>query len=539
MERTGEASRVEEDRPGGATIAATAAPVPLPAGGPTATPAGSPCPAAEERVAAMRWSIWDGFFASLSDNLVVPFQVLFALFLGATKTQVGLVIALPLLVGSVLQFPLASLVDRGISRKKMYLYTNLVARLLWLPAAILPLLAGRGAAANLFIALVTIRSVFASAALPGWTSLMADVVPRGRRGAYFAWRNAVVNLAAFLAAVGAGSFIRSLPGGLGYQLAFLFAFLSGCVALVFFTRVPELPAPANQQSSSPGLGGDVTSLPTAGSKPSPIVGLVSRQEARKPSGTPWAGQIKAFLHDFAGDALGGFLWTSVLWTFAVNLAGPLLPVYFRETLLGDERIWGIGQGTFFVVTMLAQRYWGRLADQTGPRRTLLLSGVGAGLLPVFWIMARAPVHIVWAEVWSGFVWAGYNLAAFNLLLEVTPEEHRARAVGVYNLMVGVASATGPLMGARLAEHWGLVPIFAISAALRLLGLLSIGRRVKIDTDKPWRWRDLLPVFLERLMGRTGVRLRWALLPAAGAERARPSEGGLARSQVELGGPPRV
>lgn len=450
----------------------------------------------QERAEAMRWSIWDGLFASLSDNLVIPFQALFALYLGATMSQVGLLTALPLLVGNILQLPFASLTERWGNRKRIYLYANLIARFLWLPAAAIPLFFQGGVAVNVFIALVTLRSIFASAAVPGWTSLMADITPRRRRGSFFAWRNIVMNMAALAASVGAGWFIQRLPLGRGYQLAFLLSFIAGGAALLAFVKVPEPPLPRCQGDSEAPLSSGADS---GSSSASEAVMAITSGRVRT--------RVANFLRAFSWDALGGFLWTSALWTFAVNLAGPLMPVFYRETLHGNEQIWGIGQGATFVITILSQRYWGRLADQWGARRTLLLSGIGAALVPVPWIIARVPFDVVWAQLWSGLAWAGYNLAAFNLLLEVTPEDHRTRSVGVYNLLMGVAAALGPVIGAALAERWGLITIFVISTVLRFLGLLTIAMRVKIDSDRPWRWRDLLPYLPVPLTRRVST-LRW-------------------------------
>ncbi|MBE3576451.1 MAG: MFS transporter [Limnochordales bacterium] len=438
----------------------------------------------------MRWSIWDGVFASISDNLVIPFQALFALYLGASTSQVGLLTALPLLVGNILQLPFASLTERWGNRKKIYLYANFIARFLWLPAGAIPFFFQGRTAVNLFIGLVTLRSIFASAAVPGWTSLMADITPRRRRGRFFAWRNVVVNVAALAASVAAGWFIQRLPVARGYQLAFLLSFLAGGAALLAFARVPEPPL-CRYQTGPAVVDQDADKSAR---------GIITNRRAKP--------RVVSFLREFSWDALNGFLWTSALWNFAVNLAGPLMPVYYWDTLKGSEQIWGIGQGATFVVTILSQRYWGRLADQWGARRTLLLAGIGAALVPVPWIIARAPFDIVWAQLWSGLAWAGYNLASFNLLLEVTPEDHRTRSVGAYNLLMGIASALGPVIGAALAERWGLITVFIISTVLRFLGLLTIGMRVKIDIDRPWQWRDLLPC-LPELRTRQGNALRWS------------------------------
>jgi MFS family permease len=71
---------------------------------------------------------------------------------------------------------------------------------------------------------------------------------------------------------------------------------------------------------------------------------------------------------------------------------------------------------------------------------------------------------------NGIAWGGYNLASFNLILEITPDDNRSLYVAVYNTLMGVATSLGPLVGGFAAEIIGLRPIFLISSVLRGLGL---------------------------------------------------------------------
>src|SRR5690606_40369761 len=66
---------------------------------------------------AMRVAIAEGVLASASDNFAGPYLSLYALALGATHAQIGLVNAVPALLTNVLQIPSAVLTDR-IGRRK-------------------------------------------------------------------------------------------------------------------------------------------------------------------------------------------------------------------------------------------------------------------------------------------------------------------------------------------------------------------------------------------------------------------------------------
>ena len=60
---------------------------------------------------AMRIVALEGLFASASDYFSVPYVSLFALSLGASRTQIGLIAAVIALLGSVMQLPMAVLTE--------------------------------------------------------------------------------------------------------------------------------------------------------------------------------------------------------------------------------------------------------------------------------------------------------------------------------------------------------------------------------------------------------------------------------------------
>ena len=81
---------------------------------------------------------------------------------------------------------------------------------------------------------------------------------------------------------------------------------------------------------------------------------------------------------------------------------------------------------------------------------------------------EAQVGII--NTFSGFLWAGYNLSNFNLLLELTPDEGRPRAVALFQTAVFGSAVIGPLLGGFLADAIGFKFVFGLSSAGRYLGI---------------------------------------------------------------------
>ncbi|MCZ7670878.1 MAG: MFS transporter [Chloroflexi bacterium] len=101
---------------------------------------------------------------------------------------------------------------------------------------------------------------------------------------------------------------------------------------------------------------------------------------------------------------------------------------------------------------------------------MLVCGFTIPVLPFAWIFITAPWQVGLINTLGGFIWAGYNLATFNLLLILTPDEQRPRAVALYQTAVFSSAVVGPLLGGYLADAVGFQLIFGLSGIGRLLGM---------------------------------------------------------------------
>lgn len=406
------------------------------------------------------WSTVEGTLAAASDNLAVPYLGLFALAAGGGPREVALATAIPALVANVLQLPFGWLTAaRPAGRRTLWLVGSIPARLLWLAVAALPwLVPRRDHLLVAYLTLLALRSLFVALATPAWTALMADLTHRAWRGSYFAVRNILGNLAALAGSVAAG-YAASRGYPVGYAWLFAAAAASGLLSLLALVRVEELP-------------------PLPGSR-----------AAREPAPAVWRRHSADDLRAWPGRWLllgierwqqeapefGRFALTSLVWNLAVHLPMALFPVYFSLRLRGSPALWGLANGAMFFTTVLGQRVWARRCDRTGARAVLLASGMGCVALPLLWAVVPGPEWVVAINLLGGYVWAGYNLAAFNYLLETTPDARRPAYVGIFNMGVGLAAALGPLLGTELAERVGMEPVMVLSATVRALALALFAR----------------------------------------------------------------
>jgi len=407
---------------------------------------------------AMRLNTVEGAFAVAAENLAAPFLALFALGLGATPSQIGMLTAFPNLLGNILQIPAGLFAERMEDKRILPAVGGFLNRSTWLALAFFPFLFPPEQRVAIVILLATFRITAANLGVPAWTALQANLIPRSIRGKYYANRNVVLNTSALLATFLANRLLR-LDFPLNYQIIFALASILGITATIVFLRIPfEQP---------------------------PVKARTSNQSYRVAAKNFWS-EVKEH-KDFVS-----YSRSSLIWNFGVSLASSLFAVHFVDTMGGHPGSWAVFAATNIATQILIQRYWGRLADMFGQKNVMSFSGIGAVAVPLLWWVAPTLWFPIVINIVNGIGWGGYNLAAFNLLLEITPDDNRSLYVGVYNTLMGFATAAGPLVGGFAAEIFGLKPIFLASGALRALGLYVFWRTVSSTNGKDMQVSDLIP-----------------------------------------------
>lgn len=373
----------------------------------------------------------DGFVANASESIVNNFLNPFALALGASNQQMGILSSLTNLAAALALLPGARLDERFASRRQIVVTTSFVHRLLLIAIALLPLLFGHRAI-TIFILLVAMRTFFTQLGFPAWSAFTADLVPPHIRGRYFGARNIGLAVAALI--------FTSLAGGLadviglpqGYQTLFVVAALVGFGATLIFRSIPEPPRSRSRVETI-----------TEGKQP--ILTLL-RMHPR----------------------FAAFTAVAVLWNLSIMVAGPYFSVYIVHNLAASPTQIGLLAAINSIMNIVGQQVWGRLNDRKGAAWVMGATGLMIPLVPALYAVVPGVWHLVAVEALSGFAWAGYALASFNLMLGLAPAEQRARFSAVYQSGVFFASFIGPLLGMVLVSVYDIRLLFWLSAIGRLV-----------------------------------------------------------------------
>lgn len=413
---------------------------------------------------ALRFSIWDGAFATMMGSLCGGiFLVGFALnVLSATALQVGILAALPV-SANIAQLLGSLILERFGHRRRLCVIWVTVARLFWVPILLLPLplfAAWADTRIWLLIAFVGLSSLHGSMSGVAWLGWMSDLVPVNIRGRFFARRNMVAASAGMITTLAGGALINhwSTQHGrkhpLGYTLLFAIGLVLGLISSGFLARIPD-PAPQARAEDAAKL--------------------------------TW-GQLTQPLRDANFRTL---LLYVCAFMFVTQMAGPFYAVYMIEDLNVDFSTLTLLITFATLASLFMLRIWGPISDQLGNKPILMVAGFAHALIPLVWVVAQDEIYyeaLVLAHVLSGMFHAAILLAHLNILMKLAPAEGRSFYIACFNSLIGLSVAAAPIFGGFLLERmaglsfeiggWTLSNlhlIFLLSGALQLGVLLLLAR----------------------------------------------------------------
>ena len=365
-----------------------------------------------------------------SEQYITPF----ALEMGATKMQVGLLNSIPNFFMIFFTLKAAHLVEKIGSRKKAILALVVLDIFSLVPLLLVPLFLDRGPV--VWFSLIALSFFLPPIMIsPIWGSLMADIVPTRRMGKYFGRRSAIVGLTtlacSFIAAWVLNLFSEQVMTG--FSIIFGVAIAFRVASWLCFTRIHEPP------------------MEVATSQP---FGFVD------------------FVRETKSSNLARFIIFVCLMNFTLNLAGPFQTVYLISNLELDYVSYMIILNASAVATLFTLGYWGRRADKLGNVKVIKGAAILMPIAPILWAFSHNFFYLLAAQLLAGFAWAGFNLCGPNFIYEASPKERRARYLAYFSAINVAALALGAFAGGLLSS---VLPPTAGSRLLSLFLLAGILR----------------------------------------------------------------
>ena len=370
----------------------------------------------------------------------------YLLYLGAESDMVGFVLAVTTFF-NILQILAAFLIQRLQYRKKAMLVFTGLNRILWGATGLIPFLFDEKWWLPVFMVLY--MSAFIAGTVSGmlWTSVISDMVPAKVRGRYFGIRNTILNGLGALTLFIGGLILDRNPGGDGFLILFIVAWVAIAINIWLFFYYPDPPFERSAEKN--------------------FVPMVKKPLSDKPF-------IKSTLF------LAG-------WLFLQTLVVPLYSYAMLDVLGISYSIVSIMTVAQTGVMMVGFYVWGNLNARFSNRRLLFwtLPLIAASCLS--WglqsILPVIPVLLI-SHMLLGAGVGGFNQLAFNFIIGDTPKGERPMFIAVYSAITGLASFFGPMLGGQIfkwiedSPAWVLQYGFQMTVgAVMLLTAFTLGRKM--------------------------------------------------------------
>jgi MFS family permease len=381
-----------------------------------------------------RHTIWQGIISAV----IGTFLPIFAVRVGASTFEIGMLTSLPALVAMIVSIPAVPF----LARQRNLVRTVSVTMLgVWFCAVVitfLPSLMGESdpLVPVALVAIWGVAAIFSSMSGPAWTAVLADAVSGRRRPVVNGQRWALLSVVGAGTTAFAGWYLDAVSFPRNYQSLIIISFLTGLIGLTYLERLETQ--------------GGARGLPPS-------------------SQHPWhtLAAVPSLIRSY--PVFRRFVLSTFVYRLGMTLPAALFPIFWVDDLGASDTWIGIRAMAGQAALVVSYALWGRLAGRSGHHMVMIACGVGfavypalTGLVPSpFWLV---PVALVW-----GFFAGGIDVSFFEGLVDAIPADQRLTFAAVNTAFANLSILIGPLLGILLVELIGMRTAFFVSGAVCLVG----------------------------------------------------------------------
>lgn len=182
---------------------------------------------------------------------------------------------------------------------------------------------------------------------------------------------------------------------------------------------------------------------------------------------PWKlSEIKRIHHSLPdAKSLYMLVLAQIIISFGGAFGGSLFGVYASEVIKAGDMERGIMASALTVASLAFMIPAGRLSDKIGRVPPLLAHEILYIFIQFGYALAQVPLHLILLSALAGFTIA-IGIPGFRALqTELMPQEHRAKLLGLYGFIAGLAATPGPAVSALVWNTYGPRMMFVLSGIL--------------------------------------------------------------------------
>ena len=374
---------------------------------------------------------------SLGAGMVNPFMGAYAVKLGASSSEMGWFQSSTNLSNNVMQVFWGRLSDKLKRRIPFIVFGSLIISVLWIPIMFV------SNAGQLIILLAT-QALLGSMATPAWTALIGDLVPSLKLGR----ANATINLW-----VSIGSLIATLVSGI------IMITIGGTLQEMFFVPLTV--------ATICGITSSIVMFSIKEKKNGGKLNLKEHFTKDIFSILSYARKTPDFLK---------YCYVEGVFEFFMSISWPLISITQIKILNASMLHIALITVVHSIVTIILQGWAGRLVDNMGRKMPLVIFRFILISVPIAYAFSPDINSLIIISAFWGISTALGQASMTAYLLDIAPEEHRGSFAAVFNLVMGVTSFFGSLIGGYLSDY--TIGIFGLAVGLQVVYMISmVGRGI--------------------------------------------------------------
>jgi len=373
---------------------------------------------------------------SLGAGMVNPFTGAYAVKLGASSSEMGWFQSSTNISNNIMQIFWGRLSDKLKRRIPFIFFGSLIVAALWIPMMFVT-------NATQLIIILAIQALLGSMATPAWTALIGDLVPSLKLGRANATVNLWVSVGSLIATAASG-IIMILIGKTPQEIFFIplmMATISGITSSIIMLRIKE-----KKNNQKLNLKERLTS---------DIFSIINY--ARK---TP----------DFLK-----YCYVEGTFEFFMSIAWPLIAITQIKVLNASMLDIALLTVVQSLATIIFQGWAGRLADRAGRKPLIAFYRFSLITVPIAYAFSPNMTTLIVISGFWGITTALGQASMTAYLLDVAPEEHRGSFAATFNLVIGVTTFFGSLIGGYLSDY--TIGIFGLVLGLQIVYMVSLAGRI--------------------------------------------------------------
>lgn len=163
--------------------------------------------------------------------------------------------------------------------------------------------------------------------------------------------------------------------------------------------------------------------------------------------------------------------SNLLFSASFNMMIPELPAYL--TSLGGADYKGYIIGLFTLMAGLSRPFSGKLTDTVGRVPVMVFGSVVCVICSLLYPLISSVGAFLLLRFFHGFSTGFKPTGTAAYVADMVPVNRRAEAMGMVGLFSTIGLSLGPSIGGSIANLWGIITMFQVSAVFALLSVVIL------------------------------------------------------------------